>query len=95
MPGKESGDDPLFYEVNDRADHIGKNQGCNQGGENVEDIVKEEKEKLTVLKSSQKEAYQNLRKFEKELNTVCSNVEIFLEKSRFRQTGQEKDMVRS
>ena len=31
MPGKESGDDPLFYEVNDRADHIGENQGCNQG----------------------------------------------------------------
>ena len=57
--------------------------------------LKEEKEKLTVLKSSQKEAYQNLRKFEKELNTVCSNVEIFLEKSRFRQNGQEKDMVRS
>ena len=40
VPGKESGDDPLFYEVNDRADHIGENQGCNQGGENVEDIVK-------------------------------------------------------
>lgn len=58
-------------------------------------LLKEEKEKLTVLKSSQKEAYQNLRKFEKELNTVCSNVEIFLEKSRFRQNGQEKDMVRS
>lgn len=31
VPGKESGDDPLFYEVNDRADHIGENQGCNQG----------------------------------------------------------------
>ena len=57
--------------------------------------TEEEKRKGSRAKSSQKEAYQNLRKFEKELNTVCSNVEIFLEKSRFRQNGQEKDMVRS
>lgn len=58
-------------------------------------LLKEEKEKLTVLKNSQKEAYQNLRRQEKELHTIHSNVMMFLGKNHFRQTEHGKENIRS
>lgn len=43
-------------------------------------FLKAEKEKLTTLKDSQYEAYQNLRNYQNELKTVCSNVVDFKRK---------------
>lgn len=48
-------------------------------------LLKAEKEKLVALKNSQQEAYHNLRDYEKELNTVRTNMETFLGKSHGRQ----------
>ena len=41
-------------------------------------MLKAEKEKLSVLKTSQYEAYQNLQSYQKELKTVCANVDMIL-----------------
>lgn len=54
--------------------------------------LKAEKEKLTALKDSQYEAYQNLRKYEKELKTVCTNVDVILGKSHSRQPEKSQDI---
>lgn len=58
-------------------------------------LLKAEKDKLTTLKNSQYEAYQNLRAYEKELHTVQINVDTFLGKDRSRQTEPEKVNTRS
>ena len=58
-------------------------------------LLKAEKEKLVALKNSQQEAYHNLRDYEKELNTVRTNVETFLERDYSRQEVQEKETARS
>ena len=41
-------------------------------------MLKAEKEKLSALKTSQYEAYQNLQSYQKELKTVCANVDMIL-----------------
>lgn len=53
-------------------------------------FLKAEKEKLTTLKDSQYEAYQNLRNYQNELNTVCSNVDLILGKNLIQQEEQQK-----
>lgn len=53
-------------------------------------LLKEEKGKLAALKNSQQEAYHNLRDYEKELNTVRTNVETFLGKSHGRQEPERE-----
>ena len=58
-------------------------------------LLKAEKEKLTARKNSQYDAYQNLREYEKELNTVQTNIAAFLGKDRSRQPEQEKENTRS
>ena len=59
-------------------------------------LLKEEKEKLAAQKDSQKEAYRQLRKYEKELNTVRSNIKSFLGKSQSRQMEEpQRDSTRS
>ena len=58
-------------------------------------LLKAEKEKLVALKNSQQEAYHNLRDYEKELNTVRTNVETFLGRDHSRKTVQEKETARS
>lgn len=52
--------------------------------------LKEEKEKLSRLKDSQYAAYKNLREYQKELKTVCSNVDMILENSHSQQMIQQK-----
>lgn len=54
-------------------------------------FLKAEKEKLTTLKDSQYEAYQNLRNYQNELKTVCSNVDMILRENLFRQKEQQKN----
>lgn len=54
-------------------------------------FLKAEKEKLTTLKSNQYEAYQNLRNYQNELKTVCSNVDIILGKNISRQKEHQKN----
>ena len=54
--------------------------------------LKAEKEKLAALKSSQYKAYQNLRGYEKELKTVCTNVDVILGKSHSRQSEKSQDI---
>lgn len=54
--------------------------------------LKAKKEKLTALKDSQYEAYQNLRGYEKELKTVCTNVAVILGKSHSRQPEKSQDI---
>lgn len=59
-------------------------------------LLKEEKEKLAAQKDSQKEAYRQLREYEKELNTVRSNIKSFLGKSQSRQMEEpQRDSTRS
>lgn len=58
-------------------------------------LLKEEKEKLAALKNSQQESYHNLRDYEKELNTVRTNVETFLGRDHSRQETLEKETSRS
>lgn len=58
-------------------------------------LLKVEKGNLTALKNSQYEAYQNLRKYEKELHTVQTNIDTFLGKDRSRQSELEKETTRS
>ncbi|WP_331488286.1 hypothetical protein [Parablautia sp. Marseille-Q6255] len=48
-------------------------------------FLKAEKEKLTTLKASQYEAYQN------ELKTICSNVDMILGKNLSRQEEPQKN----
>lgn len=57
-------------------------------------LLKEEKEKLTARKASQKDAYRNLREYEKELNTVRTNIQSFLGRNHSRQETQEKGEIR-
>ena len=52
---------------------------------------KTEKEKLTTLKSNQYEAYQNLRNYQNELKTVCSNVDLILGKKLLQRSVQQKN----
>lgn len=52
--------------------------------------LKAEKEKLTALKNSQYETYQNLRSYQSELKTVCSNVDMILGKDHAKQYESEK-----
>lgn len=54
--------------------------------------LKAEKEKLSALKDSQYQAYQNLRGYEKELKTVCTNVDVILGKSHSRQSEKSQDI---
>ena len=63
------------------------------GGEKLPSmkILKTEKEKLAALKSSQYETYQNLRGYQNELKTVCSNVDIILGKGYSKQHEPEKN----
>ena len=58
-------------------------------------LLKAEKEKLAARKSSQYEAYRNLREYEKELHIVQTNIDTFLGKDRSRQTAQERASTRS
>ncbi|HIV95053.1 MAG TPA: relaxase/mobilization nuclease domain-containing protein [Candidatus Sellimonas avistercoris] len=58
-------------------------------------LLKAEKEKLAARKSSQYEAYRNLREYEKELHIVQTNIDTFLGKDRSRQTAQERGSTRS
>ena len=50
-----------------------------------------EKEKLSVLKDSQYETYQNLQCYQKELKTVCANVDMILGHSYTLQLGHKKE----
>ena len=52
--------------------------------------LKEKKEKLAKLKNSQYAAYRNLRDYQKELKTVCSNVDMILRNDRALHPGQQK-----
>ena len=52
--------------------------------------LKAEKEKLTIKRSAQKNTYNYFRDYQKELRTVCSNVDSILGISRIRQQEQEK-----
>lgn len=54
--------------------------------------LKAEKEKLTALKNSQYKAYQNLHSYEKELKTVCTNVDMILGKDHSRHTEKSQDI---
>ena len=54
--------------------------------------LKAEKEKLSALKDSQYQAYQNLRGYEKELKTVCTNVDVILGKAHSRQSEKSQDI---
>ncbi|MDO4344979.1 MAG: rlx protein [Eubacteriales bacterium] len=54
--------------------------------------LKAEKEKLTALKNSQYEAYQDLRGYEKELRTVCTNVDVILGKDHSRKAEKSLDI---
>ena len=58
-------------------------------------LLKVEKGNLTALKNSQYEVYQNLRKYEKELHTVQTNIDTFLWKDRSQQSELEKETTRS
>ena len=58
-------------------------------------LLKAEKEKLAARKSSQYEAYRNLREYEKELHIVQTNIDTFLGKDRSRQTAQERESTRT
>lgn len=58
-------------------------------------LLKAEKEKLAARKSSQYEAYRNLRESEKELHIVQTNIDTFLGKDRSRQTAQERESTRT
>ena len=58
-------------------------------------LLKVEKGNLTALKNSQYEAYQNLRKYEKELHTVQTNIDTFLGKDRSQRSELEKETTRS
>ena len=60
-----------------------------------DELLKVEKGNLTALKNSQYEAYQNLRKYEKELHTVQTNIDTFLGKDRSQQSELEKETTRS
>lgn len=53
--------------------------------------LKEEKEKLSRLKDSQYAAYQNLREYQKELKTVCSNVDMILGNQHTQESSQQKN----
>lgn len=53
-------------------------------------FLKAEKEKLTTLKDSQYETYQNLRNYQNDLKIVCSNVNIILGKKISRQEDSIK-----
>lgn len=54
--------------------------------------LKSEKEELTALKNGQYEAYQNLRRYEKELKTVCTNVDVILGKNHSLHTEKSQDI---
>lgn len=54
--------------------------------------LKTEKDRLTALKSSQYEAYQNLHGYEKELRTVCTNVDMILGKDHSRKAEKSQDI---
>lgn len=54
-------------------------------------FLKAEKEKLITLKDSQYEAYQNLRNYQNELKTVCSNVDLILGEKLLQRAVQQKN----
>ena len=54
-------------------------------------LLKEKKEELLKQKKSAQEQYQYYRDYQKELNTVCSNVNAILGKSRSRQSQLKKE----
>lgn len=54
--------------------------------------LKAEKDKLVALKNSQYEAYRNLRGYEKELRTVCANVDVILGKDHSRQAEKSQNI---
>ena len=55
-------------------------------------VLKTEKEKLTKEKNARKEAYLHDRDCQKELNTVCSNVDAILGQTRIRHSKKEIDI---
>ncbi len=54
--------------------------------------LKSKKEDLTALKASQYETYQNLHRYEKELKTVCTNVDMILGKDHSMHTEKSQDI---
>lgn len=52
--------------------------------------LKEEKEKLTIRRSAQNDTYSYFKEYQKELRTVCSNVDSILGSQLNRQHQQEK-----
>lgn len=52
--------------------------------------LKEDKEKLTVKRSAQNNTYSYFRDYQKELRTVCSNVDSILDTAHTRQQEKEK-----
>lgn len=54
-------------------------------------LLKEKKEELLKQKKTVQEQYQYYRGYQKELNTVYSNVNAILEKSRSRQSQLKKE----
>lgn len=55
-------------------------------------VLKAEKEKLMEEKNAKKETYRHCRDYQKELDTVCSNVDAILGRTRIRQRKKEIDI---
>lgn len=56
-------------------------------------LLKSEKEKLRILKSTQYQEYQEKKKYEKELQTVCKNVDMILHGTSDLPKSSEKDLA--
>lgn len=53
-------------------------------------LLKSEKEKLLSIKNMQRQEYQKRKQYEKELQTVCKNVEMILHgKSDFEKNSEK------
>ena len=55
-------------------------------------VLKAEKEKLMEEKNARKETYRQCHDYQKELDTVCSNVDAILGQTRTRQRKKEMDI---
>lgn len=56
-------------------------------------LLKSEKEKLRILKNTQYQEYQEKKKYEKELQTVCKNVDMILHGTSDLPKSSEKDLA--
>ena len=56
-------------------------------------LLKSEKEKLRILKHTQYQEYQEKKKYEKELQTVCKNVDMILHGTSDLPKSSEKDLA--